>query len=410
MKKKTVLFLAAACTLALMGGCGDKNSNAQKENTTEGSQAENTEGKADEGTEASDSSGTVSDVKYDASEYVEVGQYEGLKITLGTYDVTDEEVQSNIESMLYNYPAYEDLDKDTVENGDTVNIDYEGIKDGVAFDGGTAQGAYLEIGSGSFIEGFEEGLVGKKVGEEVSLDLTFPETYQNEELAGQAVVFHVKINKIVNKIDMTYDKLTDQYVLDNFSVQGYETVEDFKKGIKEQLETNNESTKAMDIQDAIFDKLGETCKVKSFPDGLLEKSVAEYIEQFKAGLQANYGMELEEYLQSLGTSEEDFNKQAEEYMQTSLTNQLILEAIAKKENIVVDEEGLSEYMQGIVADYGYESEEALVEQYGEEYVQNAYLTTKTLEMITEAADISYDANAGQEDTAEDSSQDNSVAE
>lgn len=410
MKKKMVLFLAAACALALMGGCGDTSSNAQKENTEESTQAGDTEEKEEDGTEASGSSGTASSVEYDASDYVDVGEYKGLKITLGTYDVTDEEVKSNIESMLYNYPDYEDLDKDTVEDGDTVNIDYEGLKDGVAFDGGTAQGAYLEIGSGSFIEGFEEGLVGKKVGEKVSLDLTFPETYQNTELAGQAVVFHVTINKIVKKIDMTYDKLTDEYVADNFSAQGYENVEDFKKGIKEQLETNNESTKAMDIQEAIFDKLAETCKVKGFPDGLLEKSVAEYIEQFKAGLQSNYGMELEEYLESLGTSEDDFNKQAEEYMQTSLTNQLILEAIAKKEKIDVDEEGLSEYKQGIVSDYGYESEEALVEQYGEEYVKTAYLTTKTLEMITEAADITYDASAGQEDTAEGSSQDDSAAE
>ena len=314
--------------------------------------------------------------------------------------MTDDDVKSNIESMLYNYPDYEDLDKDTVEDGDTVNIDYEGIKDGVAFDGGTAQGAYLEIGSGSFIPGFEEGLVGKKVGEKVKLDLTFPDTYGNKELAGQAVVFNVTINKIVQKIEMTYDKITDEYITKNFAAQGYNNMEELEAGIRTQLEASNESTKATDIQDAIFDKLAEVCTIKGLPDGLLESKVTEYIEQYKSGLKANYGMEMEEYLESIGSTEEEFNQQAEEFMKESLNNQLILEAIAKKEKIDVDEEGYATYKEGIVSDYGYESEDALIEQYGEDYVKNAYLTTKTLEMLTESADITYDKNANKDAEAE----------
>ncbi len=386
MKKRMALILAAACALALAGGCGEKDGDQQEKGQVESPAPQEDSKEEKEGAEEA--------ADYEASDYVELGEYKGLQITLGSYEVSDEDVKSNIESMLYAYPVYEDSDKDTVEDGDTVNIDYEGIKDGVAFDGGTAQGAYLDIGSGNFIEGFEEGLIGKKVGEKVSLDLTFPESYGNKDLAGQAVVFKVTVNKIVTKKEITYDEMTDEFVKDNFSMQGYENVADFKKGIKEELEASNESKKGTDIENAIIEKLAENCTVKSFPEGLLDKSYEEYLEQFETGLKDNYGMELEEYAKTLNTTEEEFKEQVKANVENSLKNQLILEAIAKKENISVDEEGFSAYKQGIVTDYGYESEEALLEQHGEEYVKRAYLSTKTMEMLTENAKITYDKNAG----------------
>lgn len=410
MKKRVVLLVATACAFSLLWGCGTKKNEQgssgsdQGSNTEESSQAGQDEGE----TENKDASGSGTQASYDASEYVELGEYMGLKLTVGTYEVTDEDVKSQIESMLSAYPTYEDLDKDTVEEGDFVNIDYEGLKDGVAFDGGTAQGAVLEIGSNSFIEGFEEGLVGKKVGEKVDLDLTFPEGYQNAELAGQAVVFHVTINKIVEQLGMTYEGMDDAYVAANFASQGYTTVEEFKDGIRSQMETNNESTKKNDIQSAIFEELAKVCKVKSLPDGLLQQKIDEYMEQFKSNLQASYGMELDEYLESISSNEEEFNTQVEEYMQETLQNQLILEAIAKKEKIEADEEGFTEYKKSVVSDFGYESEDALVEQYGEDYVKNVYVNNKTLEMLEENADITYSADAkeGEDSQAEPETEEN----
>lgn len=387
MKKKMMLLLAAVCAVTMLGGCGtDKKNNADEKNS--GDTETESEEKAEE-------------IKYNVDDYVELGEYKGLKITLGSYDVTEEDVKSNIESMIASYPAYEDTDKDTVEEGDFVNIDYEGLKDGEAFDGGTAQGTILEIGSDSFIDGFEDGLIGVKVGEEVALDLTFPEDYQNTDLAGQAVVFNVTVNKIVNKIEMTYDTLTDDYVASNFAAQGYENVEDFKNGIKAQLESNNETTKNNDTQSAIFEKLAEVCKIKSLPEGLLEQKIDEYMEQFEANLETSYGMTLEDYLSNMNTTEEDFNAQVEQYMKESLENQLILEAIAKKEGIEADEEGFAEYKAGVVADYGYESEDALIEQYGEDYVRDVYINEKALEMITENAVITYGDEDGDAAASED---------
>ncbi len=384
MKKKMIVLLAVLCAVSLVGGCGNKK---------------------DSGTEQEDTGDTnVSDVQtgevsYDVEQCVKLGEYKGLELTLGSYEVMDEDVRSDIESTLASYPAYEDTDKTTVEEGDVVNIDYEGLKDGVAFDGGTAQGANLEIGSDSFIDGFEDGLIGKKVGEKVALNLTFPEQYQNEELAGQAVVFNVTINKIVEEKYMTYDTVTDEFVADNFISEGYQTVDDMKKGVREKLESNNETNKMTDTQNAVFDKLRETCTV-TLPDGLLDQRIQEYMEQFESNLKNSYNMELADYLSSTGTTEDDFNAQVHQYIEDSLTNQLIMEAIAKKENIEADEEGFAEYKQGIITDYGYESEDALMGQYGEDYVKNAYVSDKAMQYVIDNAKVTYSSTPADDAAAD----------
>lgn len=377
MKKKMIVLLAAVCVVSLLGGCGGKKDSSEGAETTEDTNA---------------SEEQTGEISYDVEQCVKLGEYKGLELTLGTYEVTDEDVKNNIESTLASYPSYEDTDKTTVEEGDIVNIDYEGLKDGVAFDGGTAQGANLEIGSGSFIDGFEDGLIGKKVGEKVALNLTFPEDYQSEELAGQAVVFNVTINKIVKESYMTYDTVTDEFVASNFISDGYQNVEDMKNGVREKLESNNETNKQTDTQNAMFEKLHENCTV-TLPDGLLEQRIQEYMDQFTANLTNNYNMQLADYLSSMGTTEDEFNEQVRQYIEESLTNQLILEAIAKKENIEADEEGYTAYKQGVITDYGYESEDALVEQYGEDYIKSAYISDKAMQYVIDNAKITYDANA-----------------
>jgi trigger factor len=374
MKRKITAFLIAVCAVSLIGGCGGEGNNDKEQNTAEG-------------TEASDGAAS-----YNVDECVKLGEYKGLEVTLGAYEVKEEDVKSNIETTLASYPNYVDTDKTTVEEGDIANIDYEGLKDGVAFEGGTAQGANLEIGSNSFIDGFEDGLIGKKVGEDVELNLTFPEDYQNTELAGQAVVFKVKINKIVKEEFMTYDTVTDEFVANNFVNNGYQKVDDLKKGVREQLESNNESQKKTDTQNAIFEKLHETCTV-TMPDGLLEQRIQEYMDQFTENLKTNYNMELSAYLSSVNTTEDEFNQQVRQYIEDSLTNQLILEAIAKKESIELDEEGYAKYKQDIITEFSFESEDALIEQYGEDYVKNAYISDKTMDFVIDNAKITYDENA-----------------
>lgn len=375
MKKKLVILLAAACAVSMLGGCGTDKKSDKKETKEETS---------------------AKDIEYDASDYVTLGAYKGMEVTLDSnYEVTEEDVKNEIESLLVSYPAYEDSDKTTVENGDFVNIDYEGLKDGVAFDGGTAQGTILEIGSGSFIDGFESGLIGVNVGDTVSLNLTFPENYQNTELAGQAVVFNVTVNKIVNKAEMTYDTITDQYVTDNFSSSGYETVQDLKDGVKEQLTQNNESSRESDTQSAILEKLKEVCTVNSLPDGVLDQRVKEYKEQMETALKEMYNMEMEDYLSAINKTQEDFDTEITDYMQQNLEMEMILTAIADKEKIEVDEEGYKEYLASAVSNGGYEDEDALMEEYGEAYVKAIYRNNKAMDMVKENAVVIYGDSAAE---------------
>lgn len=389
MKKKLMLLLCAVCAAALFGGCGTgKKGNDSKEESTE---------------EAKGSEENTEPIEYNAEEYVELGEYTGLEISLGSYDVTDEEVREQVNASLADYPVYEDLDKDTVEEGDFVNIDYEGLKDGVAFNGGTAQGAVLEIGSGSFIPGFEDGLIGKKVGEKVALDLTFPEGYQNEELAGQAVVFNVTVNKIVNQSIMTYEQADDAFIEKNMSSQGYHTVKELEDGIREKLEENKEATKETETQAAVIQKLREVCKVNGFPEGLIDQRIKEYMERFETNLQASYGISVEDYLKSTNTTEEDFDAQVKQLVTETVEGELIIAAIAKKEGIEITDEGFEEYKKNIVETYGYADEEALIQQHGEEYVRNVYLNELTVDKLLESAKVTYGENAAADGATEDGS-------
>lgn len=128
----------------------------------------------------------------------------------------------------------------------------------------------------------------------------------------------------------------------------------------------------------------------TLPEGLLDQKVKEYIDQFTTNMETSYGMKLEDYLSSINTTEDEFKQQAEQMMTDSLENQIILEAIAQKENIEADEEGYTEYKKGVVTDFGFESEEALIQQYGEDYVKNAYVSDKTMDILIENAKITYE--------------------
>lgn len=370
MKKKLVVLLAAVCAVSMLGGCGSDKKNDKKSDKKE-------------------SKSTVS-IDYNASDYVTLGDYLGMQVALDSnYEVTDDDVKSKIETLIASYPAYEDTDKTTVENGDFVNIDYEGLKDGVAFGGGTAKGTVLEIGSNKFIDGFESGLIGANVGDTVSLNLTFPENYQSTELAGQAVVFNVTINKIVTKQDINYDNITDQYVADNFSSQGYETVQALKDGVKEQLTKSNESTKETDTQSAILEKLQEVCTVNSLPDGVLDQRVKDYKDEMEKTLKDKYNMSVEDYLSSMNETQEEFDTEVNDYMQKNLEVELILTAIADKEGIEVDEDGYKEYINNIISNGNYADENALMDEYGEDYVKNIYRNNKAMDLITEKAVVTY---------------------
>ena len=394
MKKKAVALLLCVSMMMTLNACGKTN----KDNTA------GTETVAETETEVIPSS---ADITYDAGDYVSLGDYMNMEVTLDKdYQVTDDMVKNYVNNnVIANYPYYVESDKTVVENGDVANIDYEGLLDGEAFDGGTAQDYDLEIGSGSFIDGFEDGLIGAEVGKETDLNLTFPEDYGNSDLAGKEVVFKVTVNAIKEKQDITYDTLTDEYVtyLSDKLGASYETVNDLTSDIRTYLEEQANSSRTQAIRSAVIAKLPEVCTVNALPDGLLDARMQEYLKKFEDTYCKD--TTLEDYLSSTyNTTVDDFKTQVQSEIETELDTQLILEAIAAVENIEFDEDGFNSYVSSLLSSYGYDSEDALYENYaqtaedGKAYLQTIYLCNKALDRVIENTNVTY--NAAEESTEE----------
>lgn len=394
MKKKAVALLLCVSMMMTLNACGKTN----KDNT------QGTETVAETETEVIPSS---ADITYDAGDYVSLGDYMNMEVTLDKdYQVTDDMVKNYVNNnVIANYPYYVESDKTVVENGDVANIDYEGLLDGEAFDGGTAQDYDLEIGSGSFIDGFEDGLIGAEVGKETDLNLTFPEDYGNSDLAGKEVVFKVTVNAIKEKQDITYDTLTDDYVtyLSDKLGASYETVNDLTSDIRTYLEEQANSSRTQAIRSAVIAKLPEVCTVNALPDGLLDARMQEYLKKFEDTYCKD--TTLEDYLSSTyNTTVDDFKTQVQSEIETELDTQLILEAIAAVENIEFDEDGFNSYVSSLLSSYGYDSEDALYENYaqtaedGKVYLQTIYLCNKALDRVIENTNVTY--NAAEESTEE----------
>ena len=338
---------------------------------------------------------------YDVEKYVTLGDYDGMEVEVaGDFEVSDEDVVNYINGMLSYYPSYEDTDKQTVEDGDCVNIDYEGKKDGVAFDGGTAQGYLLEIGSNTFIDGFEEGLIGVNVGDTVDLDLTFPENYQSADLAGAAVVFTVTVNKIVEKAEISYDELTDEYVSSNLN---YESVDALYNDTKSYMEDDCEENRVVAERSAVLEKLIENSKV-AIPDGLLEMKVDQYIQQFTKQ-NCKDGKTLSDYLSAnYNMTEEAFNSTITKEMEANLDDEMVLEALVKAEGETLDEAGFAEYIASAMKNGNYETEDDLYAAYdsdyedGRSYLEHRYLLTNALTNLLDKCNIVYtgaDASAAE---------------
>ena len=390
MKRKIFMTLVAVTMTAVMAtACGKSGESDNKtENTQE---AESEAGK----------------IKYDVQDCVTLGDYSALKISVqNTYEVTKEQIEDYALRMAeyYKQPVYKDTDKKKVEDGDTVNIDYVGKKDDVPFDNGSDQGAYLTIGSNSFIDGFEEGLIGKKVGETVDLNLQFPNPYPpNADLAGADVVFTVTINKIVEEDTSVEFKLTDEFVQENLSAS---SVKEYKKNVKEYLETTNESYKKSDTINAITDKLQEICTVE-LPDGLLEARVKDYVTEYENRYCTD--TTLEEYLKENydGMTEEEFRESVTSELEPNLKVEFILEVIAQKEGIELEEDKFQEYVKTMMESNNYATESdyykanGVNEKEGEAYARKLYVCNLALEKIMDQADIKYGTAAS--DTAKDES-------
>lgn len=334
----------------------------------------------------------ISLVDYDMDKQVTLGDYKNLSFEVEYNKVTEQVVINTINQALGQYPDYKKVDKDIVEDGDTVNIDYEGKVDGKAFDGGTDEGAHLQIGSGSFIEGFEEGLKGAKVGETRDLALTFPKDYA-EDLAGKDVVFTVTVNGIEEETYYDYENVPDDFIKENL---GYDTKDDLYSYVWNYQQSNAEQEKDSKSRDALIDNMLKISKVK-VPEELVEYKVREYLSSFISSIVESNGSVKDYLAQKYGVAPEEFEKNVTEQMKKSIKGQMVLYAVAGKEGIDADKEGFKKYAQDFASYYQYPSVKELYKQFPKKEIKLAYQVKKTTDYLLKNAKISY---VGVEDGAE----------
>lgn len=312
------------------------------------------------GCASSDSMGTV-----------KLGEYKGVSVDVPAVEVTDEELNSKIQSILVANPEYVEVDR-AAQKGDIVNIDYVGTQDGVEFAGGSATGFDLTLGSNRLIDGFEDGLIGVKKGEKRELNLTFPENYDEAALAGQAVVFDVTVNAVKEKHDA---------VLDNAFVQRvspFKTVEEFEEDTKADLLTEKQRQVDSQKQQQALQQVVDASTVK-LNRSAVSKRYNQELDNYKAQAKA-FGTTLSGMAQSYGTDEGGLKEMIMASVKADMTRQLVVDTIAGQENLVADDADRQAFAEanGTTAD-------ALVANYGEEAVAQMVQNYKVMKFLGDNA-------------------------
>nr|WP_044938269.1 trigger factor [Pseudobutyrivibrio sp. LB2011] len=305
---------------------------------------------------------------------VKLGKYKGVSVTKIDSKVTATEVNNTIKAELER-AARTVTKTGKAAKGDTAVIDFEGFIDGVAFEGGKGENYDLELGSGSFIPGFEDQLIGHKAGEDVDVEVTFPENYQAENLAGKPAVFKCHIHEVKGK---DIPKLDDEYVADTTE---FETVEEYKASVKERLENNKKAEGRRAQEDEAIAKIVEDSEME-IPDAMLDYQVENMINDF-ANNMAQQGLSLQQYMQFTGMTMDSFREQVRPDALSRTQSSLVLEAIAKAENIEVADADVDAKLEEMSKQYGMELDQIknLVGESEKESMKKDIAIEKAIELI-----------------------------
>ncbi|KDP13011.1 trigger factor [Staphylococcus chromogenes] len=309
---------------------------------------------------------------------VELGDYKGLEIEKQDTELTDEEVETTINQRLEAMADMVIKEDGKVEEGDTVNLDFDGYVDGEQFEGGQADGYDLEIGSGMFIPGFEEQLVGLKVGEEKDVEVTFPEEYHAEELAGKPATFKTKINEIKTKeVPELDDELANE--LDSEA----NTVDEYKENLRKQL-AESKATEAENVQkEEAITKATDNAKV-DIPDAMIKTEEDRMLQEFAQRLQQQ-GLNLETYFQISGQSEEDLRGQMKEDAEQRVKTNLTLAAIADAENIEASDEDVEKELETMSSQFGISVDDIKATLGNTDIVKNDVRVKKVIDLLVNEA-------------------------
>ncbi|MCP1100884.1 trigger factor [Aequitasia blattaphilus] len=302
---------------------------------------------------------------------LELAGYKGIEVAQveKPEKVTDEDVENQINSTLEAKATKEEIEDRAVEKGDVANIDFSGKVDGEVFDGGTAEGYDLEIGSGNFIEGFEDSIIGHNIGDEFDWNGKFPDDYQSTDLAGKDVVFTIKVNKISEK---KVPELTDDLVKELTTDEKSKTVKEYKEEVKEQLTTQRQQTYDSTLYGEVWTAVSDKATIKKYPEDRIKELLDETIAQHKESAE-QYGMEFKDYIaQYQVETEEEFEAAVEESIKKSLKDEIIAAGIAKKEKLEPSDKEYEKIYEELAESIGYDVK-TMKEAYEEDVIKNAAL-------------------------------------
>ena len=305
---------------------------------------------------------------------VTLGEYKGLSAVKGEVKVTEEDVADRLNTIAERQTRLVSVDREA-KLGDTAVIDFEGFLEGVPFEGGKGENHSLELGSGQFVPGFEEQVIGMKAGEEKDLDITFPEQY-TPELAGKAVVFKVKVNEVKEK---EIPVLDDEFAKD---VSEFDTLDELKADLEKKIAQEQEKAIEQAFQDALMEQVAENLTVE-IPDAMIETQAKQFIDNFKMQL-AQQGIPYDEYLKMTGTEEASLLEEAKEPAMRQVRMDLAMGAIIKAENITASDEEVEAEYQHMAEQYSMDIE--MVKKYlNDEQVRDELISRKAIEVVTSSA-------------------------
>ncbi len=378
MRKFVSAMILGAALLAL-GGCGNSKDNAPESTT-----------------EAGGETAQIHDIDIDAGEYVKLGDYKGLTVESSPVEVTDEEVDEQVELLAEDYAEYKEItDRDTVQENDYVNMDYTCTIDGQVNEDYSETDVDTQIGDQEYsIEGaydLDEELTGAKVGDTITINFTFPDDYDDTEVAGKDCTMEVTVNSIEEEV---IPEITDEFISENTDC---DTVEEYREQTRQELEDSYNSEVEQTVENDLWNKIVDNCtQIKDFPQDVIDQEVTNLTAENEewAGY---FGMDVDDFI------EEYYGMSLEDYAQSTLLSQCVQDLLVEAEGLTVTDEEYQAEIQSYIDDYGYEDEDEIMEYYTEDELRSDILYNKLMNNLlsyTNVVEGSTDTEAAAEtDTA-----------
>lgn len=405
MKKKVIMALLLGLCVTASGYTGayaSETETATVAETETAAEEDTAEAASETSSEAASETAETEELgeepEYKALDYVTLGQYKALEVTVCSLDVTEDEIQQQFYDDCSSHDKLLQVTEGEVAEGDVVNIDYVGSIDGVEFDGGTDKGVDLTIGSGTFIPGFEDGLIGAAIGKEININVTFPENYGKTDVAGKDAVFAVTVNFVKKAPEMTDDIVAE--------ISDHKTVDEYRKGVEEQLKADKEAQQNSDKINGILNQIYSASTINGYPEEVVNYRTAQ-MKAYYTQIAEQSDMTLADFLSNqLQMTEEQFDQQCPAVIKQSMIQELLLKAVAESENMEISDEEYEAGIEKYIKSTGAESKETLLSQYTEAEIRRSLIMDKALDFLKENTTVKVEG----EDESETSSETEAASE